>query len=451
MIAYELYFYNRSGGGVRLAYKSNEPDDYPIFSLKYKIEVNKTGSCTFVVSTAHPLYDSVSEMNTYVYVVVRYIKNGVVQHKYCPFVGRVIEVNEDEMDNKECTCEGRYGTLNDTFLRVRTVIGNVNQFRTKRYVSDVLSNAFAHHYTYHTEDYGVSTILGNIFSPVTDRLNNVENVTYEPNSGPLICNYDNEDDIYKDDSSVKSLFEMVFNIALKKGGGFFLPVYDPFDGNSISLPKCLWTYNSYKLEDYGGSNLHTLINYPNESYPDIEDPFLRWTWLPNFTRGQNIVTMSKESSIKTKFNTVIPIGKDNLLITGNTDDNPYPGLISVSSYVDSPYYPKLPIVVNFEDVSYSEDLRNSGIDWINVHIRDADLPPKYTITGPEPCGVGCGDKLIMLMRDVIVREDPSEELVNSTMLPCLSMEIDVENPQSNVYVIGPFIDDDYSETNISSK
>lgn len=469
MITYELWIYNQ-GKNPALAYKSDEPDDYPIFGLKYKIEVNKTGSASFTIGVTHPLYDDISEMNTFFSIVVRYIKNGNVEHIYCPLAGRVLEISEDAIGNREVTCEGALGTLNDTFDRTHDVIEFVYSYYRDNpsdnyedvYTNTAIRQIFQTHGSMHsssnqyagidywkTSGYRSEDYEYRIFRRAVDFPINIENITSAPDYGTCIKDViEGEDD--NNDYSAKSMYELLFNNVLKKSGGFILPVYDPFiphvtsvgqysteDTTTVRRVTCLWTYKHYKMEDYSGTNLSGLVNYPNEIDGQLD--FDRTSWLPHFTKGYNVVNLSKETVIKTKFNAVFPVGK-NGPVNG--------GMVTTST---TPYTDILPIVVTFSDLEYGSDLRDRAQEWLKTHSRDSSLPKKYTITGPEPCGVGCGNKLIMLMRDVIIREDPSENLINSLVLPCLSMEIDVQNPQNNVYVISPFVDDNYMETTISSK
>lgn len=453
MVIYEMYFYRRdkqsaSSSGY-LAYKSNEPENYPIFNLKYSIEVNKAGSCSFTVGVTHPHYDKVEEMNTFVSIVVKYIKNGVEKHKYCPFVGRVLEISEDNYGNKEVTCEGALSTLNDSFERVNSVIGAI--YDSAIYAREAIDNIMYEHSEFHRIGYAdyagiwnssYSTQEGDrIFNIIDNSSNNPEGIKHPPDYGPLISYTSTESDELRDDNSIKSLYDMLFSTVLKKAGGFILTVNEQISLNRVT---CYWTYyQSGRYNDYY-SNYRGIINYPNESESSI--PFDRTAYIPHFTKGYNIVNVSKESSLKTKFNMIIPVGKDNLRIS---EGHPSYQVIDVGN--DSPYEDFIPIVINFPDIDNAETLRSYAQTWADKHSRDSSIPKKFTITGPEPCGVGCGEYLIMLMRDVIIREDPSEELINSLMLPCLSMEIDVQNPQNNVYVIGPFIDDTYIETTISTK
>lgn len=435
--------------------------------------MNKIGSSTFTVGVTHSLHDSFSEMNTFISILVYYIDNGVVKHAYCPFAGRIIETTEDQIGNIEVTCEGVYGILNDFINKSGSIIG-------KNYSSDredwvTYTDEAIHHIfeemswftsisTQGFNDFDYSFYPGiyhddsyDFFQTVSSSYN-IDNIHITPDSGYLVIydkHVDSDDPIYSD-KSYKTFYEMLFGIVLKKSGGFLVPVFDPFvngssngvapRSNTINKVKCYWTYISYHLQNYIG-NYSGMVPYPNETYGMID--FYRSGWLPHFTKGYNIVSITKESSIKNKINAVIPLGKDDINLTG------YPYFASPKEYIikstSSNYKALLPIIVKFEEVTDTEVLRSRGNEWLNAHIRDVYLPQKYTITGPEPCGVGCGSKLIMLMRDVIIRENPSEDLINSLVLPCLSMEIDVQNPQNNVYVIGPFIDDNYTETTISSR
>lgn len=462
MIAYELWIYTPNANPA-LAYKSDAPDDYPIFNLKYKVEVNKTGSATFTVGVTHPLYSRFAEINTFVSILVYYIDNGTVEHAYCPFCGRIIEIIEDDIGNMEATCEGAYSILNDFVGRSGAIIGA--NYSTDREDWVTYTDEAIHHIldkmSWFSSLFDDSFYPGiyhdyryDFFKKVSSAYN-IDNLHITPESGPSII-YDkhseSEDPIYND-KSYKTYYEMLFETVLKKSGGFLVPVFDPFVNgssngvaprtNTVNKVKCYWTYIAYHFDSYAGQ-LSDLVPYPNETYEDQD----RTDWLPHFTKRYNAITITKESSIKSKTNAVIPLGKDDLDLTGYPyPDSPNKYIIKSSS---SNYKALLPTIVKFENITDIYTLRSRGNEWLNVHIRDSNIPHKYTIKGPEPCGVGCGKKLIMLMRDVIIREDPNEELINSLVLPCLSMEIDVQNPQNNTYVISPFIDDNYTETSISN-
>ena len=460
MVMYEMHLFVNENNNHFLVYKSNEPDNYPIYNLKYQVEVNKTGSCSFVISVAHPQYSKVQEMNTFITIVVKYIKDGVVKHTYCPFIGRVLEIKEDQEGNKEVTCEGVLSTLNDTFARTRNIIGAYYPPNKVVYEWDAMVEIFRthnadHDYVYRADYSGLDSSRTQVLDELGPFLranvhSNMENISHSFTGGTVISDGSNDDDSYKNDTSMKSLYDMLFSDVLKKAGGFILPIYDPYNGgSSVGKARVFWTYYNPNRTSGYYANYVGLVNYPNENEWDI--PFDRTGYIPHFTKGYNVLNLSKESSLKTKFNKIIPVGKDNVTLIGNSEAIASTSLYAINVSNDSPYEDQIPIVINFSDIDNETDLRSAAEAWANVHNRDASIPQKYTITGPEPCGVGCGEMLIMLMRDVVIREDDSEYLINCPMLPCLSMDIDVQNPQNNTYVIGPFIDDTYAETTISSK
>lgn len=444
MIVYEIrclnqFSENEDFKNSVLIYKSDEPESFPIFSPKYKIEVNTIGSMTFTIGVGHQYIDSIKEIISHIIVKASFIKNNVVQHTFYPFAGRVIDIQEDYSGNKEVTCEGVWGILNEQHNQLHFTMRNGGGSGAT--VGDVLRHIFEIDMPYKKLPPGTKCVFNPIVEAMDEnRYYSVEHIYGDMEDGSYIETDSENANKYWNDYSVASLWDMVSNHILNKYGGFILQCNDLYSDVQIK------TYFKYYPISIVGVNLTAVVPYPNEDYDNIE--FNRWSWIPYFEKGKNIITLNKEDAITNRFSGILPIGKDNLLIDPNSVQVGSDCYIWNNDLV-SLYKARIPYVVNFSDIDDAVTLRSNATTWLNAHRYDAYLPKKYTITGPEPCELGYGNKMIMLMRDVTIREDPSEDLINCIHLPCLSMEIDIQNPQNNRYVISPFIDTAYTNTSIT--
>lgn len=441
MIVYEIRYKNCDAlGNMILFYKSDTPDEYPVFSPKYKIEINTVGSMSFTIGCNHPAIDDFQEMKTFVMVKSIFIKNGVTKHTFYPFAGRVITIETDDNGNKQVTCEGVLGLLNDTFITLSSALNNMafgSSASDTKTVKRALSQMTWEFNFFHDNLKSPWRDYKNVFDTsirlMTDEsYYTIEHVYGDMDSGSVIEMDSQGQNIYAGDYTMTNYWDILSTYLLNKYGGFLLQCYDT--GNSGIRLFLKYYSNSIVTGE-------ALVNYPNESYDDIQ--FARWDWIPYFEKGKNVIRWSKENAIDTKYSGIYPVGKDGLNLGGRDD-----GYLWNSDLV-SMYGAHIPYIVNFPSIDTAYALRSNATLWSSAHRYDAFLPKKYTITGPEPCELGCGDMMIMLMRDVTIREDPSEDLINCLHLPCLSMEIDIQNPQNNTYVIGPFIDGVYTNTTIS--
>ncbi len=469
MLQYEIVM--TSGFRFVTIYLSNQPDNYPIFNPKYRIEVNKFGEMSFTMGASHPQINNVFEMKTFVCVIEKYTDREGNTSSFCPFAGRVLTIEEDDFENKSITCEGALGIINDIysekdFFLLLYTSGYTNggdisagdsltcAFRVMRdhvhtsngsFYSDYypfLDNYFA----FLTPEYVNGRTLNGV--NLTGKIEGLEDYGVDDGS-ILITGYSSSHSAYSEMQSYCNAYDAIYSYVLKKCGGIILPVYVPIRNNSGTITKfaLLLCYKSYTFSSVDG-NWSFLFPYPREGSQGFD--YSRYGWLPHFDKGYNILSSRKESSLKSKYSGILPIGRnssgDFVLHDPNAIDSEY----LWSTEMVNKYGAHIPIIVKFENATSMSELRSMGNTWLNLHSRDASVPYKYTITGPEPCQLGYGDQPIMLMRDVIIRNDPSELLENSLTLPCLSMEIDIQNPQNNTYVIGPYIDDMYTETTISS-
>lgn len=465
MLDYEIWL-GVSGSTMSLAYKSSDPENYPIYNPKYKIEVNSVGELTFTMGANHPLANNsyFRELATTVCVVETFYKNNDISNKqvYCPFAGRVLTIEEDENDNKQVTCEGFLGLLNDYYERKLFLTVPTQYWSSTSdtiYAGNAVEELFYETH-WHFTCIGIECAgwgdykyfdNGNSFTSdyaSSNTVNNPEKLTNGFESGSVL--YTNVQAAYPDDKECCTAYEALFNEILKKCGGIVLPSYVPIYNSSGAVSELcvLVCYNDYDFSQTGGA-YGFIFPYPREVETGYD--YSRFDWLPRFDKGYNILRLNKESSFKTKYSGIVPIGKDangDFYLEYPTNND---GKFLFNSALVSKYCAHIAIPVRFETASSQSQLMSMGQYWLDRHSRDVDVPDKYTITGPEPCELGYGDVPIMLMRDVLIREDTSELLENSPFYPCLSMEIDIQNPQNNTYVIGPYIDDMYSETTISSR
>ena len=195
------------------------------------------------------------------------------------------------------------------------------------------------------------------------------------------------------------------------------------------------TYRVIENKGIGIGGSSPLKPYPSEDSSIVDDH--RYEWIPRFILGHNIITLSKESIGSSFYNSVFPVGKDGL----NLGRNVY--------YMGNDNASPITLLLNYPNVTNASNLENYATNWIRSHSAlDLLNQYKYTITGPEPCVLGYGNVFVRLYRDALIHLE--DTLLESTpSYPCLSMHIDVFNPQNNQYTFGPLIPDNFGETNFS--
>ena len=100
----------------------SEIGQYAVRSPKLTVELNKAGSCSFVVPSNNHMYHHLHRLKT----VIRVEEDGSEL-----WSGRILDTNDDYYNHKSCMCEGRLAFLNDSEVRPYEFRGTPTQFLTK--------------------------------------------------------------------------------------------------------------------------------------------------------------------------------------------------------------------------------------------------------------------------------------------------------------------------------
>lgn len=450
-MARRIRFSAYMGGGLISQYSGNflEPmtlfntdkmDDYGVTSCSVSIEVNKVSAVDFTVTAEHPLASKIEKYRNWLFLreeIIDDSKNTVIDSENL-FYGRVISVDTDLYGNKTVNCESSLGFLND-------LVSKPNDYGYSS-VSEFISRLLAYGYDAMIDGDTSTTGIRKAFKKIT--------WSYDSDSNPISSEIG-------DDASNDTIFNIMNKYILDESGGFLIPFYHAVDRNysydnfANLLREIETTLRYYSFNEdapnfgIGVSTYNPLRRYPHEEAGQIDIDDQPYTWLPRFTIGRNIISLSKEPALETIFTGVYPVGKNNTLLQNpNTQSNTARFLWN-SSAVEK--YGRIAIPISFPEVSIRSNLRTLSQNWLTRHVSD-DLfnEFKYTVTAPEPAVLGYGSKLIRIMCSVMYSEDMNKKLYDYDSYPCLSMKIDIFNPQNNQYTFGPYVSDNYSETNISS-
>lgn len=100
----------------------SEIGQYAVRNPKLTVELNKAGSCSFVVPPNNHMYHRLQRLKT----VVRVEEND--QELWS---GRILDTNGDYYNHKTCMCEGRLAFLNDSEVRPYEFRGTPMEYLTK--------------------------------------------------------------------------------------------------------------------------------------------------------------------------------------------------------------------------------------------------------------------------------------------------------------------------------
>lgn len=468
------------GNGIDTRVVSNEffntydMSKYPIFDATVEKEVNKCGAFKFTMGATHPFIDAVKPYLNWVLVEQHagYINTESSTPvweslaKDVLFSGRVIEVDKDLYGNKTVTCEGVLGYFNDLSLRIKDIRSWSYNTRAIAYGATVLQD----------DIYKVGT--GAPEAAVDARYKMIQahnkNINVDPDYLDSVDIYEGEDDDLANDVSVVTLLDYIQQYSLNLVGGayYIYDIYDhfgrlspPINVNANNVLDDLYEYIGYvkASEIFGiGTGVGGMLLYDGESVYDSETRTYTLVGMdsddfPRFVLGENIISISKEPALDKIYTGVFPIGKNGMVLSNNVpidddEDNYNYGSNYVWHTNSRNKYGSSVISLDYNNVTNKTTLRRLATNWINMHATDGLVNEyKYTITGPEPVVLGYGSYFIKPLYGVMFIENDSTSTSNAKVYPCLSMKVDISNPQNNQYTFGPFVSDNYTETTISRR
>lgn len=453
-----------------LFFNSYNMTNYPIFDATVEKEANKSESFHFVMGAQHPFVDRVREYRNWV-LVVQYA--GVLENdgtwtaiaEDVLFYGRIISVETDLYGNKEVECEGALGFLNDALVRIKDIYGTIYTSFSVIYAIVGQQNAYVTDSNAPESSPSASSST-NYYNMVNSKFKKYD-IAQDPFSGEWevdeVSVYEGSVLDFADDVSVLTLLDLLNSYVIEVvGGGFYFrykasgSLASPIDISGQSKITEVKIGIAYKQESatFGiGTGSGGIVYYdkpiPGHAGHTTPEP----DEYPMFVLGENIGELSKEPALETIYTGVFPVGKNGLLLTDPTSGG---GTVYSSNYVwknaSARKYGRIALTLDCSNITTRTALYTLAEKWINTHSSDGLVNEyKYTVTGPEPVVMGYGNFFIRPLFGVMYTEDSSIPQDQCKVYPCLSMKVDLFNPQNNQYTFGPFVSENYSDTKLTTK
>lgn len=465
---------------------------FPIFNAVVEKSINKTDTFRFTMGAQHKFINDVEPYRNWV-LVIQYagsLNSYYVDPKdwvpFCYdilFYGRVIEVETDLDGNKDVVCEGALGFFNDYILR------------HKDHRNSALSS------------YGILNSMCNLQNSIInasgapERGDDPGNVDYRMMINNqfkrIYVNSSDVDDVdtsendFADDTSVSTALELINSNLIEVAGGAVSAKYEVYgrpdyfydipreEGETVSYTP--WVCSPIYTGAVIIEGVHTLLRYnkdsttfgmgvgrggirPYDNYSPYSGGASSLTPIgslsgndqsslvqfdyPRFILGENIINLDREPALDTIFTGVFPVGKDGMTLTDSPSS--YTSKYIWASAQEK--YGRIAISIDYPDVSSKTSLYNLANKWLKSHTSENLRKEfKYTVTGPEPVIMGRGSCFIRPLCGIAYSPNETTDAAHSNVYPCLSMTVDIFNPDNNQYSFGPFISENYSETSISTK
>lgn len=447
---------------------------FPIFNAVVEKSVNKTDTFRFTMGAHHKFINEVEPYKNWV-LIIQYagVLDGFSSDPkewvpYCYdilFYGRVIEVETDLDGNKDVVCEGALGFFNDYILRHKnyaySALSTTGILRSMcNLQNDIINAADAPESNDDPENFDYYKMINNRFKRIYMDTSDVDNV-------------DTSDNDFSDDTSVTTALELINSNLIEVAGGAVSARFEVHgrpdyyyntpreEGEVVSYTPwvCSPIYTGAVIIE--GVRIQVCYNKDSTTFgmgvgsggirrytdysPYVGNEVFSY---PRFIIGENVISLDKEPALDTIFTGVFPVGKDGMILT----DSP-------SSYTNryiwgsaQEKYGRIAIVVEYPDVTNKTSLYNLANKWLKSHSSEKLRKEfKYTVTGPEPVILGRGSCFIRPLCGVAFSKNETVDAEHSTVYPCLSMTVNIFNPENNQYTFGPFISENYSETSISTK
>lgn len=481
MIKFEVYYDYEDP--ANLLYDSSSATNNGFMSGEVGVEVGKASEFTFSLSPDHPMKNSLKRYGPAIAVKESYISNGSVQDSIYLFLGRIISIDDDIYGNVTYTCEGALNFLND--FRFADVLTGESMYEVEG--EDEYGR-------YHTNTLDLVKFLNRALDRYSQCMCNNENATSNNysqygNSGinsrafhlgeirgyhaglvnPAVVNR------FEDMTGGISAYEMLMDNAAKDCSGFFYLEHNKYPSSAASYLR-----NHY----YTVVNFNCTSDYDYLGFPYDEDDEMGSLMdmhykvmenYPTFLFGDNLLSYDRESSYDEAFSGVMPISSDGVTLSYNDSSRSTKGY-NTSDYIWNAdaisEYGRIVKKLEFdftakatiegdeyeESEEYVPDstlqsMRTNSEHWLASHVR-LNIP-KYIIRGLEPIEYSDADGverqrcryLIRPMHGVIL-DDPYRDVY--FWGPCLSMKINLFEPDKNEYTIGLYLPEKFTTDRISN-
>lgn len=390
--------------GSKYLYRSNRykstaltPDGDVAISPKIKMESNKASSLEFIITPANECYDDIEKKKTMVYMR----RDG----KYI-FRGRVSDVKVDIFRQKTITCESDLSFLSDSVQPPNKSTKTESVQNTKKKKRNTL------YYSAMGSSHGSSK--DNIKMSVRDYFSSLIN-EHNNQMTDAIKHFTVGTVNIDEANSVETFERTSFQ-----------------DTSSVINSDLLSVYGGILQTRYTGDVVY--IDWLKD-YDDECDQQIRF--------GVNLIDLDQESPNDSEWSVLLPVGDENITIESVNNGSKY---LESSSAVQK--YGKIVHYHKFNNAKKPAELLAKAQKYMAVHgkvfpdsiiVKAVDL---QLIDG-ESTPLELGEKIKVLS---------SPHGINKTM-PCIAMELDIENPENNSYTIGVIMppDKEKKKDTLSSK
>lgn len=360
----------------KLLYDSSDDDrNLPVVSPKVKLEMGKSGSCSFGLLPSHRLYNSLTKLKTE--IVVNQDSEEI-------FRGRVYEISTDIYKQRTVTCEGNLAFLADTLQPPD---------RTKKTVKDTVSyhgeeGDYSKEYSQQEEE-GVKETNKAHFEKLISR-HNAQVEPWKRFTVGTVNIAEASEQVTFDASNYRDTLNAIESDLTNYYSGF---LRTRRSGNT--------TYIDW-IKDYGSTSTQTI----------------------DF--GINMIEMTEDSNAEDIFTVLVPIGDDGLTISEVNG-----GKIGIENANGISKYGKIYKTESFSGISDANKLKQMGQTYMNKNYKDA--PVKFSIKALDRRlldqsvrAYHVGDKI-----RVISKPHGIDRTVE-----CLSIDIDMQSPENTSYELG---------------
>lgn len=302
----------------QLLYDSSDDDrNLPVVSPKAKLEMGKSGSCSFGLLPSHRLYNSLTKLKTE--IVVNQDSEEI-------FRGRVYEISTDIYKQRTVTCEGNLAFLADTLQPPD---------RTRKTVTETVEYEDDSHDYSTVEEEGVKETNKAHFEKLISR-HNTQVEAWKRFTVGTVNIVEASEEMTFDASNYRDTLNAIESDLTNYYAGF---LRTRRSGNT--------TYIDW-IKDYGSTSTQ-VIDF-----------------------GINMIEMTEDSNAEDIFTVLVPIGDDGLTISEVNG-----GKIGIENAAGISKYGKIYKTESFSGISDANKLKQMGQTYMNKNYKDA--PVKFSI------------------------------------------------------------------------
>lgn len=374
-----IFLYDVNNDKDDLVYSTDAPYNDGIIAPKLKLEVNTAGSLEFTILPTHPLYNSFSKLVS----ILR-----VFQESDLIFRGRVLSITTDFYNQRKIVCEGELAFLLDSVMK---------PIKGEKTIKSVFSEIITNHNAQMGDNTWKTFSVGEITVPNATKQENFEITSYKDTSSVLFTD----------------LLEEYGGVVSTRHGiqGYSPTVIDYLEDPSQSSQN----YDDYKSND------------------------------PDIAFGLNLLDLELSPPVDEIFTVLYPIGDkkedsdEAIDISGvNPDNDPSHNKLYLYNDQMIAKYGKIYRCEQWSEIKDPSKLYEKASSWMNKHCKE--YPDDMTIKAIDLHYLDPNNHPYMKLLDKV--RCYSEPHGIDIVLVCLSIELDIQNPESSSYKIGSFIPSD---------